>query len=84
MKTQSLLLPAVFAAVVLAAPAVELAPRATTTPTVYLIGDSTMAKGGGGTGTQGRYPPSTPVTRSSALKSHQVGANTSPTPSPSP
>lgn len=43
---------AVSAVVALAAPAALVAERATT-PTVYLAGDSTMAQGGGGTGTQG-------------------------------
>ncbi|KAK4539270.1 hypothetical protein LTR36_000849 [Oleoguttula mirabilis] len=40
------------AATASAAPAARIAERATT-PTVYLAGDSTMALGGGGTGTQG-------------------------------
>jgi len=31
----------------------------TATPKVYLAGDSTMAQGGGGTGTQGSFPSST-------------------------
>lgn len=46
----------------LAAPAKEIEKRAT--PNIYLAGDSTMALGGGGTGTQGifslRVPPAPP------------------------
>ncbi|KAH6664574.1 carbohydrate esterase family 12 protein [Halenospora varia] len=42
---------AALAGLALAAPVEEIEKRAT--PTLYLIGDSTMAKGGGGTGTQG-------------------------------
>lgn len=38
----------------LAAPSKEIKKRAT--PKVYLAGDSTMALGGGGTGTQGFIP----------------------------
>ncbi|KAK5133426.1 hypothetical protein LTR08_007765 [Meristemomyces frigidus] len=65
MKDSSLLVPAVFATVALAAPAAQLTQR-TINPTVYLTGESTMAKGGGGTGTQGwgenlRYSLSIPV-----------------------
>lgn len=41
-----------------AAPVDEVSERATT-PTVYLAGDSTMALGGGGTGTQGTFPSHT-------------------------
>ena len=46
---------AVFATAALAAPAQDLVRRAG--PTVYMAGDSTMAPGGGGSGTDGE--PST-------------------------
>jgi rhamnogalacturonan acetylesterase len=42
------------AATAIAAPAEDIEKRAT--PNVYLAGDSTMALGGGGTGTQGISP----------------------------
>jgi rhamnogalacturonan acetylesterase len=46
------IIPAFLAVTAVTAPTEELEKRAT--PTVYLVGDSTMALGGGGTGTQGR------------------------------
>jgi rhamnogalacturonan acetylesterase len=48
-------LAAALATIASAAPAQNEAKRATT-PKVYLAGDSTMALGGGGTGTQGMFP----------------------------
>lgn len=51
MKSFYTALSATLATVALAAPAEKRA-----TPIVYLVGDSTMALGGGGTGTQGRNP----------------------------
>jgi hypothetical protein len=47
-------LAAALATIASGAPAQNEAKRATT-PKVYLAGDSTMALGGGGTGTQGMY-----------------------------
>ena len=44
-------LPVLLAAQAVAAPSEDISKRAT--PHVYLAGDSTMALGGGGTGTQG-------------------------------
>jgi len=79
MRSFKNILPAALAAVAVAAPVDE--ERSTeTTPTVYLAGDSTMALGGGGTGTQGTHYIShfvlcIPLTIS------QAGASTSPTPS---
>ena len=46
-------LPLVLASMAFAAPTREMNARATG-PTVYLAGDSTMALGGGGSGTQGQ------------------------------
>jgi rhamnogalacturonan acetylesterase len=45
------LLPVMLVAIAVAAPSSDIAKRAT--PHVYLAGDSTMALGGGGSGTQG-------------------------------
>ena len=49
---QSVLIAAACAAVSMAAPTAQVAERAVK-PTVYLAGDSTMALGGGGSGTEG-------------------------------
>lgn len=46
-------MPALLAALATAAPAEEIEKRAT--PTIYMAGDSTMALGGGGSGTQGMF-----------------------------
>jgi len=54
MKSFYATLSAALATLALAAPAEELSKR---TPTLYLAGDSTMALGGGGTGTQGNSFP---------------------------
>jgi rhamnogalacturonan acetylesterase len=58
MKLFYLPLPALLAAIAVAAPSEEISKRAT--PNVYLAGDSTMALGGGGTGTQGSSTYCTP------------------------
>ncbi len=51
MKSFYISFPALLAALASAAPAEDVQKRAT--PTLYLVGDSTMAKGGGGSGTNG-------------------------------
>jgi hypothetical protein len=56
MKSSNLIFRASLVALALAAPTDELSSRATT-PKLYLAGDSTMALGGGGTGTQGLILP---------------------------
>ena len=43
-----------FSTLVLALVSTVVAAPSKHTPTVYLAGDSTMAKGGGGSGTQGQ------------------------------
>jgi rhamnogalacturonan acetylesterase len=54
MKSFSACFAAALATVAVAAPVENYEERTTTaTPKVYLAGDSTMALGGGGTGTQG-------------------------------
>lgn len=53
MKVSNFLVSAAMAAISTASPA-EIERRAT--PKVYLAGDSTMALGGGGSGTQGEHP----------------------------
>jgi len=50
MHISSLILPAVLASTAIASPT---QPEKRATPKVYLAGDSTMALGGGGSGTQG-------------------------------
>lgn len=55
MKYSFAAIPAVLATLAFAAPAENIEKRAT--PTVYLAGDSTMALGGGGSGTQGESIP---------------------------
>ena len=62
MKPFYCVLSGALATVALAAPFDETLSERATTPKVYLAGDSTMALGGGGTGTQGTYssPPSFP------------------------
>lgn len=80
MKSFSICLAAALATVASAAPVENCEERATTaTPKVYLAGDSTMAQGGGGTGTQGTlasFPIHIPLTTPL-----QAGEPTSPTPS---
>jgi rhamnogalacturonan acetylesterase len=57
MKSFSACFAAALATVAVAAPVENYEERATTaTPKVYLAGDSTMALGGGGTGTEGTLP----------------------------
>lgn len=56
MKSYAIL--SALAVAALAAPAEDIEKRAT--PNVYLVGDSTMALGGGGTSTQGICPPRMP------------------------
>lgn len=53
MKAFYITIPALLAALASAAPAEEIEKRAT--PTIYMAGDSTMALGGGGSGTNGTY-----------------------------
>jgi hypothetical protein len=73
---------ACLATLVSAAPTEEKEKRAT--PKVYLAGDSTMALGGGGTGTQGAYITLKHTQRlcSRYANDLQVGASTSLTLSP--
>ncbi|MAD85518.1 MAG: hypothetical protein CL912_21370 [Deltaproteobacteria bacterium] len=52
MKAFYITFPALLAALASAAPAEEIEKRAT--PTIYMAGDSTMAVGGGGSGTNGK------------------------------
>jgi len=70
----TVLLSSLLAGAALAAPAYGLSKRASV-PTVYLIGDSTMALGGGGTGTQGQMRTYTGdmYGRNQALTSYQAG-----------
>lgn len=77
MKSFYYILLASLATLLSAAPVEEVSERATT-PTVYLAGDSTMAVGGGGTGTQGTRPPC--VFINTLLTASQAGASTFPTP----
>ena len=67
MKPLYTTLSAALAATALAAPVEDIEKRAT--PKVYLAGDSTMALGGGGSGTQGEAqpPPSTPAPNKSDI-----------------
>lgn len=60
MKSSYIAMPTALVAVALAAPQFENSKRAL--PKLYLAGDSTMALGGGGTGTQGTSNLSTLLT----------------------
>ena len=77
MKSFSCVLSATLASLVLAAPPAHSISERATTPKLYLAGDSTMALGGGGTGTQGPSPsitiPPVPPTSNNLLIPLRLG-----------